>query len=109
MFIKFNEHDLISFFESDPIPISTPEVGDFIYSIVDSRGVSICLTLSTYGKTCSIDLSINSNPLLEMNIHSVESIELLDQNKCLRIQQADHQRDVCIYNGTGVFVIAKNG
>ena len=50
MFIKFDDLDMLDFFENEPLVIGEKEEAKFIYSIKDSRQFSMTLVVDTYAK-----------------------------------------------------------
>lgn len=50
MFIKFDDLDMLDFFENKPVSIGEEDEAKFIYSIKDSQQFSMTLTVDTYEK-----------------------------------------------------------
>lgn len=50
MFIKFDDLDMVDFFENQPISIGEEGEAQFIYSIKDRHQFSMTLTVDAYAK-----------------------------------------------------------
>jgi len=56
MFIKFDDLDMLEFFENEPISIGEEGEAKFIYSMKDDHQFSMTVTVDTYAK--KIDISV---------------------------------------------------
>ena len=78
MFIKFDDLDLLDFFENEPISIGEEGEAKFIYSIKDSRQFSMTLTVDTYEKKIDISVTYSNNTIFSGefdNVHEIRKSE----------------------------------
>lgn len=59
MFIKFDELELLEFFESEPVAIGEYEAGDWIYSYQEGN-FEIVMLISTYEMFVKVSISYNN-------------------------------------------------
>ena len=99
MFIKYDEIELMEFFESEPIFIGDEEAGECMY--VRRQGdFKIILVISTYEMYIKVSVSYKEN--VEKH-SSISGIERIDKNT-LKVSSDNH--DIVIINAPqiGVFV-----
>ena len=103
MFIKYDEIELIEFFESEPIFIGDEEAaGEYMY--VRRQGdFKIILVISTYEKYIKVSVSYKENVIYSEKHSSISEIERIDKNT-LKVSSDNH--DIVIINAPqiGVFV-----
>ena len=74
MFIKFDDLDMLEFFESKPIAMGEVGGAKFIYSIKDSHQFSMILTVDTYAKNIDISVRYSENTIFEGMFENVLEI-----------------------------------
>ena len=102
MFIKYDEIELMEFFETEPIFIGDEEAGECMY--VRRQGYfKIILVISTYEKYIKVSVSYKENVIYSEKHSSISEIERIDKNT-LKVSSDNH--DIVIINAPqiGVFV-----
>lgn len=103
MFIKFDDLDMLDFFENEPISIGDEGEATFIYSIKDSRQFSMTLTVDTYKKDIDISVSYNDNTIFAGHFDNV--LEIKKSEDVLLVKIEDNKRLVLKkYPCFGVFI-----
>lgn len=74
MFIKFDDLDMLDFFENEPISIGEEGEGRFIYSIKDDYQFSMTLTVDTYAKIINISIRYIDNTIFAGEFDNVFEI-----------------------------------
>lgn len=74
MYIKFDDLDMLDFFENEPISIGEEGEAKFIYSIKDSHQFSMTLTVDTYAKTINISVRYGDNTIFAGEFDNVLEI-----------------------------------
>ena len=77
MFIKYNELQLLDFFESEPAVIGEYEAGDYIYSY-QQNNFKIVLLISTYEMYIEISITYNNNIIYSQKHDNVLEIRKTD-------------------------------
>ncbi len=90
MFIRFDDLDMLEFFEEDPVPIGDYEEGNLIYSLEDKLGFKLILTLDTYSKKIDISVTYNDNIIFTGEYSEVLEIKKADNN--LIVYLSDNKR-----------------
>lgn len=101
MFIKFDDLDILDFFENEPVSIGEEGEAKFIYSIKDSQQFSMALTVDTYAKKIDILVRYGNNVIFSGefdNVHEIRKSEdvlfveietqkrlVLKKNSCLGV------------------------
>lgn len=78
MFIKFDDSDMLCFFENEPIFIGEEGEAKFIYIIKDSCNFSMTFTVDTYAKTIDISVGYIDNIIFSGefdNVHEIRKSE----------------------------------
>jgi hypothetical protein len=75
MFIKFDDLDMLDFFENQPISIGEEGEAKFIYSIKDSREFSMTLVLDAYAKQIDISVTYGNNTIFAGQFDNVLEIK----------------------------------
>lgn len=78
MFTKFDDLDMLDFFENEPISIGEEGEAKFIYSIKDNHQFSMTLTVDTYAKKIDISISYGNNTIFSGefdNVHEIKKSE----------------------------------
>ena len=78
MFIKFDDSDMLDFFEKEPISIGEEDAAIFMYSIEDSRRFSITLTVDTYAEQIYIIIGYNNITIFSGQFDNVLEIKKSD-------------------------------
>ncbi len=78
MFIKFDDSDMLDFFEKEPISIGEEDAAIFMYSIEDSSRFSMTLTIDTYAKQIHIFIEYNNNTIFSGQFDNVLEIKKSD-------------------------------
>lgn len=68
MFIKFDDLDMLEFFENEPISIGEEGEAKYIYSTKDSHQFSMTLTVDTYAKKLIFLLDMVIIPFLQESL-----------------------------------------
>lgn len=76
MFIKFDDLDMLDFFENKPIPIGEECEEKLIYSIEDGCQFSMILTIDAYAKTIDISVGYNNNTIFAGEFDKVLEIRI---------------------------------
>ena len=74
MFIKFDDLDMLDFFENEPISVGEEGEAKFIYSIKDSHQFSMTLTVDIYAKIIDISVSYGDNTIFAGEFDNVLEI-----------------------------------
>lgn len=74
MFIKFDDLDMLEFFENEPISIGEEGEAKFIYSMKDSYQFSMTLTVDTYAKKIDISVRYSDNTIFAGEFDNVLEI-----------------------------------
>ena len=78
MFIKYDEIELMEFFETEPIFIGDEEAGECMY--VRRQGdFKIILVISTYEKYIKVSVSYKENVIYSEKHSSISEIEKIDK------------------------------
>ncbi len=91
MFIKFDDLDMLDFFENAPISIGEEGEAKFIYSIKDSYQFSMTLTVDTYAKKIDISVRYSDNTIFAgefdniLEIRKVEDVLLVEMENKKRL------------------------
>jgi hypothetical protein len=94
MFVEYDEYELMELFESEPISIADKEAGMFIYSLSDTLGFKLVMSLSIYENECKVSLSYTDKTIFDIQLKDVVSIK--SNGKQLRINRRNSDRDVII-------------
>ena len=78
MYIKFDDLDMLDFFEKEPISIGEKDAAIFMYSIKDSHRSSMTLTVDTYAKQIDITIGYNNNTIFSGQFDNVLEIKKSD-------------------------------
>ena len=90
MFIKFDDLDMLEFFENEPISIGEESEGNMIYSIKDNRQFSMALTVDTYGKKVDIYIRYNDNTVFAGEFDNV--LEIRKSGDVLLVEMEGEKR-----------------
>ena len=75
VFIKFDNLDMLEFFENEPISIGEEGEAKFIYSMKDSFQLSMTLTVDTYAKKIDISVRYSDNTVFAGEFDNVLEIK----------------------------------
>ncbi len=78
MDIKFDELDMLDFFENEPIIVGEIEAGEFIYSLKDSQMFSITLTVDVYMQRINVSISYGNNIVFAGQFENIIEIKKSD-------------------------------
>ena len=90
MLIKFDDLDMLEFFENEPISIGEESEGNMIYSIKDNRQFSMALTVDTYGKKVDIYIRYNDNAVFAGEFDNV--LEIRKSGDVLLVEMEGEKR-----------------
>ncbi len=90
MFIKFDDLDMLEFFENEPISIGEESEGNIMYSIKDNRQFSMALTVDTYGKKVDIYIRYNDNTVFAGEFDNV--LEIRKSGDVLLVEMEGEKR-----------------
>lgn len=76
MFIKYDEYDLLEFFEAEPNYIFDKETGKLMYVKEDKYGMKMIFHMDVYEQTCSVSINYReyASSIIEYSVNSVASI-----------------------------------
>lgn len=77
MFIKYNEADLLSFFEKEPIAIGDYDAGELLYTFSDSF-LKVVMLISTYEQFIKVSIVHCEKEICDIRLDNVVSIEYSD-------------------------------
>lgn len=75
MFIRFDDLDMLDFFENEPILIGEEGEARYIYSIKDDYSFSMLLTVDTYEKKIDIFVRYNNNTIFAGEFDNIQEIK----------------------------------
>lgn len=90
MFIKFDDLDMLVFFENDPISVGEEDEAIFIYSIKDSHQFSMILTVDTYAKIIDISVRYSDNTIFAGEFDNV--LEIRKSEDVLLVEMENKKR-----------------
>lgn len=90
MFIKFNDLDMLDFFESEPVFIGEEGEEIFIYSLKDSHQLTMSLTIDGYLKQINISIGYNGNTIFAGQFDDV--IEIRKSDNVLLVKMEGKKR-----------------
>lgn len=76
MFIKYDEYDLLEFFETEPDYIIDEETGKLMYVKEDKYGMKMIFHMDVYEQTCSVSINYReyTSSIIEYSVKSVTRI-----------------------------------
>ena len=89
-FIKFDDLDMLDFFENEPLVIGEKEEAKFIYSIKDSRQFSMTLVVDTYAKIIDVSIRYNDNTIFAGEFDNV--LEIRKSEDVLLVEMENKKR-----------------
>ena len=90
MFIKFDDLDMLDFFEKEPVSIGEEGEAKFIYSIRDEKLFSMTMTIDTYMQ--KIDISINYNSSIIFAGQFEKILEIRKSEDILLVKMEEKKR-----------------
>ena len=90
MFIKFDDLEMLEFFENEPIFIGEEFEGNVIYSTKDNFQLSMKVTIDTYAKTIEISVRYQCNTVFSGKFDKV--LEIKKNQDVLLIEMEDKKR-----------------
>lgn len=90
MFIKFDDLDMLDFFESEPLAIGEKDEAKFIYSIKDSHQFSMTLVVDTYAKIIDISVRYSDNTIFAGEFDDV--LEIRKSEDVLLVEMENKKR-----------------
>ena len=90
MFIKFDDLDMVDFFENQPIPIGEEGEAQFIYSIKDRHQFSMTLTVDAYAKKVDISVMYSDNTIFAGEFDNV--LEIRKSEDVLFVEMENKKR-----------------
>ncbi|WP_242220241.1 hypothetical protein [Bacillus cereus group sp. BfR-BA-01380] len=102
MFIKYDEHELLELFLSEPVSIAdNVDAGELIYSYKDNKKFKLILTMDVYRQTCSLGITHDDFIVFTGNFKDVTSIKKVENDMIISV--SDHERlKVKFLNQVGV-------
>lgn len=97
MFIKFEDYEMLEFFENEPISVGEVEEGKYIYSIKDGEDISLVLSIDTYAQIVDITIRNNIGTIFSGEFKNVIEIRKNDRNELF-----------IILSGEGRLVLKRN-
>lgn len=103
MFIKFDDLDMVDFFENQPISIGEEGEAQVIYSIKDRHQFSMTLTVDAYAKKVDISVMYSDNTIFAGEFDNV--LEIRKSEDVLLVEMENKKRLVIKkYSCLGVFM-----
>ena len=90
MFIKFDDLDMLEFFENEPISIGEEAEAKYIYSMKDSHQFSMILTVDTYAKKINISVRYGDNTIFAGEFDNV--LEIRKSKNVLLVEMEGQKR-----------------
>ena len=90
MFIKFDDLDMLNFFENEPIAIGQKDEAKFIYFIKDSHQFSMTLVVDTYAKIIDVSIRYNDNTIFAGEFDNV--LEIRKSEDVLLVEMENKKR-----------------
>ncbi len=106
MFIKFDDLDMLEFFENEPIFISEKNEAVFMYSTKGENLFSVILTIDTYARKVDISINYSDNIIFSGEFDNVAGIRKSED--VLFIEIEDKRRLVLKKSSVFSLVIENN-
>ena len=90
MFIKFDNLDMLEFFENEPIAIGEDDEGIYIYSIRNKCQFEMILTVDTYAKKIDVSVRHSYNTMFSGEFDNV--IEIRKSEDVLLVEMEGKKR-----------------
>ena len=74
MCIKFNDFDMLDFFENEPVSVGEETGGEFIYSIKDGNSFTLILTIDIYAKKIVVSMMHDNNTVFAGQFENINEI-----------------------------------
>lgn len=74
MCVKFDDFDMLDFFENEPVFVGEEEGGEYLYSIKDSKSFTLILTTDIYAKKIYISITHDNNTIFAGQFQNVFEI-----------------------------------
>ena len=74
MCIKFDDFDMLDFFENEPVFVGEEEGGESIYSIKDRNSFTLILTTDIYAKKIDISITHENNTVFAGQFQNIFEI-----------------------------------
>lgn len=94
MFTKYEEYELLEFFQKEPVYIGGKETGICIYTCTDEHAFNLTLSLSIYECKCDISLDYKNKIIFNFCLKNVSNLESKDGT--LKIYRGDNDRTFII-------------
>lgn len=102
MYIKYDEHDLLELFESEPSSITgNIEDGELIYSYQDNQNFEVILTLDVYGQSCNLSITYNEFVVFTGDFFNVTSLKKTNNDMIIYVED-EARADVKFSKQVGV-------
>lgn len=105
MFIKFDDLDMLEFFENEPISIGEEGEAKYIYSMKDSHQFSMTLTVDTYAKKINISVRYGDNTIFAGEFDNVLEIR---KSKNVLLVEMEGQKRLVIKKYSCLGVVIEN-
>lgn len=99
MYIKFDDLEMIEFFENNPINVGEDGEGILIYSIKDKEHLSMALTLDIYAKTADISVLYDNNVIFSGEFDNVIEIKKVEKTLVFCLEDEGRvilKKDCCL-------------
>ena len=87
MFIRFDDLDMLDFFESQPVSIGEEGEAKFIYSFMDEKSLSITMTIDTYVNIVDIYIRYMDNTVFAGEFTGVIEIKKSDDVLLVELEE----------------------
>ncbi|SCY49527.1 hypothetical protein SAMN05660668_02833 [Pseudobutyrivibrio sp. AR14] len=75
MYIRYDDMDMIEFFENEPITIGEEGEGMLIYTLKDGTSLGLTLTVDAYAKTIDIGIAYNKDIIFSGEFENIIEIK----------------------------------
>lgn len=102
MCIKFNDFDMLDFFENEPISVGEKAGGEFIYSIKDGNSCTLILTIDIYAKKIAVSIMHDNNTVFAGQFENI--IEITKSDDVLLVKMGKRRLIIKKEPCLGVFI-----
>ena len=92
MFIRFDDLDLLDFFENEPISVGAIEEDRLIYSTKDRTELSMTMAVDAYSRIIHISINYKNQIVFSSQFQNI--LEIKKRNDTLLVETEEHKRIV---------------
>ena len=105
MFIKFDDLDMLDFFENKPISIGEEDDAKLIYSIKDRYQFTMTLMVDTYAEKIDISVRYNDNTIFAGEFDKVLEIR---KSEDILLVEMEHKKRLVLKKYSCLGVVIEN-